>query len=147
MNQDARRIAARLQAAIRGIDRDLDALRQAPRLHAATGKTQREPGSAAGAALPLKSQRSLVADCEGIAHLLPRRELSEIKRGRVRIQLCLWRFLRWSHLHSHGDLRVPAVGVNRYRGGIDLLAQICCSDERVQGILRAVGLNGATALL
>ena len=37
--------------------------------------------------------------------------------------------------------------MNRYRGGIELLLQIISVDERVQGILRAVGLKCATALL
>ena len=69
---DACCIATHLQAAIRCIDRDLDALGQISRLHTAVGEVQREPGGTAGAGLPLQGQRSLVADGQGIADLLPR---------------------------------------------------------------------------
>ena len=109
MNKDACLIAAYLQAAIRCVDRDLDALWEASRLYAAVGEAQREPAGVADAALPLEGQRSLVADSKSIAHLLPRRELPKIKRSRVHIQLCLPGLHRWSHLYMYRDLRIPPV--------------------------------------
>lgn len=109
MNQDARRILTRLQTALRCIDRHVDALWQATWLHTAVREAQREPAGAADAALPLEGQRSLVADREGIAHLLSGCELPEIKSGRVHIQLRLSGRYGWPHLHMRRDLRVPPV--------------------------------------
>ena len=79
--------------------------------------------------------------------MLSRRELPEIERGWVHVQLRLWRLLGWPHRQMHGDLRIPPVGVNGDHSGIDLLLQVAGSDERVERILRAVGLQRATALL
>ncbi len=89
MNGDTRAIAARLQAAIVRIDRHLDILWHASRLHAAAGKAEREPSSAAGAGLPLQGQRPLVANRKRIRHLLSRRELAESEIRRIHNQLRL----------------------------------------------------------
>jgi|SRR6266849_6501453 len=109
MNSDSSSITARLQAATVRIDSHLYILRHSAGLHAAIGNAQREPACAAGYGLPLQSQRSLVANSNGIGHPLPWRELAEIEMRRVHIQLRLpgghWR----ADANMHRNLRVTPI--------------------------------------